>query len=338
MNQRIALVGAGFMAQTHADAWATLRDSHRVSIAWVVSPSERGRWLADRIGAHWTSEIDDVYRDSSVSALDICSPTLTHGRLFVQAVQAGLHVLVEKPLALGIEGLRAIGAAWAARRDGQIAMVGHVARFMGGYRTIRARVDAGAIGLPTSLLTTRYNAPPDWGAWILDEQQSGGAIVDLLVHDFDLANSILGVPRRVRASRYRDGIYEAHVNYRDSAATITGGFGMPVGVPLTSSFFVAGTRGTLRHASSAGIGSGSGDEVVEAVSASGFRTLAVKRSDPFAAQLGYFSDCMRNGTEPTVGTIPDSIRSTTLALAARDSVASGESVDLEAYGVERGNP
>ncbi len=130
----VAILGGGFMGQTHAGAWAALEGRAR-----VVAVSSRTQERAARVAAICAAEaIDDLYAPlerSDVDVVDICLPTPLHREAAERAFAAGKHVLLEKPIALTLEDAEAIVAA--AERAGRLLVVGLVLRFWPEYVELR---------------------------------------------------------------------------------------------------------------------------------------------------------------------------------------------------------
>jgi predicted dehydrogenase len=313
------------MAGVHARAWA--QASTAVSV--VCSPSDRGRELAAGIGARWTPSLDDAIDDPAVTIVDVCTPTPTHPSMIEAGIHGGKHVLVEKPVALDEAGLVRARQAWRTRSPGQILMVAHVLQFFGGYDRIIRSVDEGVIGVLNSLVATRFSEKPSWSTWITDESASGGPLVDLLIHDFDIANRLLGSPVSVRAREVR-GSYAVTVSYQDgSTALVSGGSELPAGTPFSSSIQVTGKQGVLSHrfaASSADAASPGLD--VDQLTASGYERLDGTGDDPFVRQARYFLSCVESGREPVIGGVGSAMMALEVSLAAARSLTSGREEGL----------
>ena len=191
----VAIVGAGFMGATHAQAYASLGERARVKM--VCSPPRARRsgclegWREGRNGHK-----DDLGR-LHIDAVDICVPTMLHREVAEQALSQGKHVLLEKPIALTLQDADAIIEAGEA--SGAILMVGLTLRFWPEYVELARRIEACQLGEPMSISTYRISAPAGWNRWMSDPSRSGGIAVDLLVHDFDQMNRLLGEPQRVLA-------------------------------------------------------------------------------------------------------------------------------------------
>ena len=308
------------MAAVHAQAWADAA----VSVEWVCSPSARGRHFAASIGAKWTSSIDEALDDSRVTIMDVCTPTATHPALIEAGIYAGKHVLAEKPIALDEIGLDRVLEANMSRIPGQILMIAHVVPFFSGYDTILRRVKAGTIGIPGSVVATRFSTTPNWGSWIIDESASGGPVVDLLIHDFDIANRLLGTPTAVTASEYQ-GCYSVTIRYKNGGtAFVTGGSALPAGIPFSSSLEVAGSGGVIAHRYTASIADATiGNGFVDHLTKSGLERIPVAADDPYLRQIRYFLACLNNGQAPVIGSMISASSALAVSRAALRSLTSG---------------
>src|SRR5579871_459942 len=190
---RIGILGSGFMGGTHARAYAKIPG---VVVAAVSSRHlDKAEKLAGEVGARATTDDRTIIDDPTINAISNTLPTHLHPETTVAALKAGKHVLLEKPFAL--TAAECDGMIAAARSGGRILMVAHVLRFWGGYATLIDFVQSGRLGKPISATATRLSQMPGWADWFLNPAESGGAVLDLSVHDFDVLNWLLGVPRSV---------------------------------------------------------------------------------------------------------------------------------------------
>ena len=189
----IAIAGSGAIAEAHLDAYLALGDLARVT-AIVSSDAERGRALAARApGARTVTSVADVTGDPTVDAIDVCGHTLAHGPTACAALDAGKHVLIEKPPAITLEAFDRIDDA--ADRSGRLAMVGQTVRFQPVIDSIIRAVDAGEVGQVSMVHVTWYVAhvwPRAWRGWQLDSAASGGHLIHNGMHSIDLALRLLG--------------------------------------------------------------------------------------------------------------------------------------------------
>jgi predicted dehydrogenase len=154
--------------------------------------------LADRYGiARTTTDWRALAADPGVDAAVVGTPNALHAAQAVAFLEAGKHVLVEKPMAPTLAAADAMVAA--ARRGGAWLMVAHCWRFHPDVRALRARVERGELG---EIVKTRgYGAHAGWGpsGWFTDPTLAGGgALLDMGVHAIDTTRYLLGDPRPVR--------------------------------------------------------------------------------------------------------------------------------------------
>ena len=326
---RIAILGAGFMGQVHAAGWQAVPDARIVTI--YAPSATRAVPLAEASGAHWSSDLDGVLTDPAVDVVDICLPTPEHAPTTLAAHAAGKHVLLEKPIALTAPDAAKVTAI---ATTGPAVMVAHVLRFWPEYVESQRLVAAGAIGRVRSAVATRRQPPPAWSSLFARADLTGGAVVDMLVHDFDALNWILGRPVAVTARgrvNARSGGYDqvqVLIDYADGAsAVVDGGMELPESYPFGSRLEVLGEQGALAyhfHAGGRSFEEGAGINQLSYYPASGpAQVVEVTQADPFQQEIAYFAECVRSGQRPVRVTANDARLALLVALAARDSIAGG---------------
>ena len=320
---RIALLGAGFMADTHARCYETLGDRAQVQVVCGLE-ADRVAGLAARLGAEATGDVETALA-VPVDVVDVCLPTPLHRSMAERALAAGCHVLLEKPIALSLEDADAIGAA--AEASGRVLMVGHVLRFMPEIVELRRVLASGELGRPLSATASRLSAPPDWNDWMLDAERSGGTLVDLAIHDLDVLGELLGPARRVYARAAAGGRHvTALVEHERGDSAVEASHAMPASYPFTARLRVLCERGVLEHRFVAGAGDEVAGDVVSVLGihpADGPAREFSAPGDPWHAQIEHFLDCVENGAEPADGSFAQARAALAVALAARRSTASG---------------
>jgi predicted dehydrogenase len=331
---RIAVLGAGFMGGTHARAW---HDRDDVEIAAIYAHTgNRAQDLADELDSTFTDDLDRIWRDESIEAVDICLPTPTHRPTVDAALAAGKHVLLEKPLAMTVGDGDALIAAFDA--TDRIFMVAHVLRFWPEYVELQRIVASGELGNPVSASTARRQPFPEWSALLKNADQTGGAIFDMLIHDYDAMNWILGKPTSVAANGLinpRSGGYDhaqVLIDYDGGIGMADGGMTQPESYPFTSRLEVLCERGAIEYHFQAG---GRSFEIGEPTNRlTVYREdgdpelLPVEQTDPYANEIGYFIDCVHNGTVAERATPRDAQVALQVGVAALRAVESGERVAL----------
>jgi predicted dehydrogenase len=324
----VAVLGAGFMGSAHTANYKAL--DGRVRVKTVVSRSfDRAARLAETVGAEATTDLDAVLADPEVDAVDVCLPTPVHREATERALGAGKHVFLEKPIALTLEDADAI--LRAADASGRLFMVGLVLRFWPEYVELQRRVASGELGRPLGVATRRLSPPADWAEWFADRSQTGGTAVDLLVHDFDQMNWLLGTPVLVYAREPAPGYVQALVEYEGASGIAEGSMRMPPSYPFSSGIRVDCERGAAEYAFSAAPAEGGGN-IGESLAPPGLRlypgdgepaTVPVESADPWGPEIAYFVTCLERGQEPEQGTGEQAREALRVSLAANRSLVSG---------------
>ncbi|MDT0444479.1 Gfo/Idh/MocA family protein [Streptomyces johnsoniae] len=200
----VGMVGYAFMGAAHSQGWRTVGRAFDLPLSPVLAAvCGRDRAAvsaaADRLG--WAAAETDwralIARDD-VSLVDICTPGDSHAEIAIAALEAGKHVLCEKPLANTVAEAEAMTeAAQAARERGQLAMVGFNYRRVPALALARRLIAEGRIG---TLRHVRVSYLQDWGedpdlplVWRLTKDKAGsGALGDLGAHIVDLAQHLSG--------------------------------------------------------------------------------------------------------------------------------------------------
>ena len=181
---KVGLLGAGRIAGVHATAISGHPDSTLVAVSdYVAANAEK---LATQYGcdAHTTEEI---IADPKIDAVLIATSTDTHSDLIEVAAAAGKAVLCEKPVDLSLDRARACQSNIAGHD--QPVMIGFNRRFDPNFGALKAALDAGEIGKAEILSITSFDPAPPPVAYI---KVSGGLFRDMMIHDFDMANFIMG--------------------------------------------------------------------------------------------------------------------------------------------------
>jgi predicted dehydrogenase len=329
----VAILGAGFMGSAHAANYAALGE--RVRVKWIASRStERAAKIAETVGARVTTDLEEAVRDPEVDAVDVCLPTPMHRRAAEQAFDEGKHLFLEKPIALTLADADAIVAA--AERSGRLFMVGLVLRFWPEYVELQRRLTAGELGRPLAVSTHRLSPPADWNDWMADPVQSGGPAVDLMIHDLDQMNWLLGTPRTVYAREPAPGHIVATVDYDGASGIAEASMRMPRSYPFSSNIRVLCEGGAAEYAFSAAPAEDGGNIGV-ATAARGLRlyreggspeTVPVESADPWGPEIAHFVECIQQGRPPEQGTGEQAREALRVALAANRSLETSRREDV----------
>ncbi len=314
----IAIVGAGFMGQTHAESYSKIGDAEVAAICDV--DESKGRPLAEKTGAEYVEDFSDLL-SRDIDVIDICLPTHLHRRFAVEALESGFNVFLEKPLAVSVEDGEAI--EYAARKSSGLSTVGHVVRFWPGYKELADQIKSGAIGEPRHLLAYRVGPPPGWASWYMDMKRSNGVIFDLGIHDIDYVRWVMGDPKRVFSSAYvGEGVHthgQVLLDYGHAEALCESSWMGSATFPFTTYIEVAGPGG-LAHVDNR-------TNAYRLFGRDGEVTLDPYHEDGYVRELRHFVECVRDGRKPSIG-IEDALQTLKLALAAVRSAQEGAPIQL----------
>ena len=322
---RIGLVGAGYIAESHASAYAARPGAE---IVFVVDPvADKAAGLAARYAARPLTELGPLL-DSDVEVISVCTPSPTHAEIVVAALAAGKHVLCEKPIARSRSDAERI--VEAGRRGPGLLMIGHVSRFEPDHRAAREAVLGGRIGEVRMMSQTIAGEMPDWSeqGWLADPDQSGGPLVDLAIHSFDYLTWVCGArPVRVHAvgASRATGLVDyaiATVRYDNGAlAMVETSWGHPAGHGLELATELSGTGGRITW-DYGGIAVGSVRRAGEPP-----RALSQLGNRGFVAEIAAFLDAVESGG-PSPVPAEEGLLALEVALAAVESLRTRRAVQL----------
>ena len=191
---RVGLLGCGGIGARHATAVGVLKEEMQL-VACCGRDESKVREFAARFGAEPFTDLRRLL-DSQIDLLIVALPPFAHAGQVEQAVAAGVHVLVEKPIALDIP--RAQSMVDAAAKAGVVAACGFMYRFGAAVKRWDAAAKAGETGR-AGLFTGQFHCNALHAQWWRERAKSGGQMVEQLIHIVDLARHQLGEPQSVYA-------------------------------------------------------------------------------------------------------------------------------------------
>ncbi len=211
--KRYAIIGCGALGKMHLANLLRLEeegaDIHLAAVSGAEPESLRTKVKINigeidlsnydfsdcRFYADYRELIDTEKPDFVISAL----PTFLHSELAIYALERGIDVFSEKPMALTLDECDAM--IDAKNKSGSILMIGQCLRFDPMFRKIKEYIDSGCFGKLYRAEFSRYSKLPGWTVnnWILDPKMSGGCVFDMHIHDVDLVNWLFGRPERINA-------------------------------------------------------------------------------------------------------------------------------------------
>lgn len=330
---KVAVLGFGFMGKTHADAYVGLPNCRLVDVGDVRSELFQGWKVPYDVRFH--TDLDHLLQATDADVVDICLPTFLHEEFVTRAAARGLHILCEKPLALGLaEADRMLDAV---RKAGVTFMVAQVVRFFAHYARARDMVRDGTLGNVFFASAARLAAPPRWARWFRDPAKSGGALFDLHIHDLDYLLWLFGAPASVYATGVQSdgGCWDQVVNtlsYADKKLVIEASYRMPAGWPFATSLRLVGEQAALEYQFRV---QGNVDAMDRAQHSFVLypndrppQAIEISDPDPYLREVQYFVDCVDRGEAPALITPEESRMTIAVAEAALHSLTSGQVVNF----------
>jgi len=337
---RAGVVGMGFIGQVHAKGYqategATLAAVCDTDETKLKPASKAAGDIAgldkplDLEGVQLYTDFDRMVSEAKLDAVSIALPTSMHADYTIKSLEAGLNVLCEKPLAPDISQCERITNA--AEKSDKILQVGHCIRFWPQYAKAKETIDSGKYGKVRAADFRRLGSAPvwSWNQWMMDAEKSGGALMDLHIHDSDYVQYVFGMPRAVytRCTKGPSSEYDhivTHYLYDDDRViTAEGSWLMSPSFGFEMSFNVVLQRATI---------------VFDNTRKPAFRICPIDKDaftpevisgDGWLLEIAHFVKAASGQKVPPITTPADSLNSVKLVLAERQSAQSGKVVAIE---------
>lgn len=321
MNERpigVGVLGLGFMGRTHVAAYRSAHDAgfgnKLVAVADRSAELRAGRVVGKAgnldSGAETATFFDtekvrayehpaELLADAEVELVSICTPTETHVDLAIDALAAGKHVLVEKPVAVRAADVERLAAA--ANAASTLCMPAMCVRFWPAYAHLRAAIEDGRHGNVRSATFTRLCPPPGWSRdFYGDSERSGGALVDLHAHDADFVLACFGAPEAVTSTGTLDHLTTLyHYPKGPRHVVAEGGWDLAASCDFRMRFTVTFEGATLDF------------DLARAPEMLCFRGIerepvALDAANGYQLEVRHLLDCIRRGVRPGL-TIDDAL-------------------------------
>jgi predicted dehydrogenase len=208
---KVGLIGLGFMGRGHLDVYLRLEKEgfpvKLVAICDIDSEKFQNKFLPGNLNVgnqkydfsryRLYSNYDEMLEKEQLDYVDIALPTYLHADATIKALNKGMHVLCEKPMALNPQECQAM--IDAAEENDRKLMIGHCLRFWPAYEYLKEVVEEEKFGKVLGGYFFRGGTTPKWSYenWLLRKEKSGGALLDQHIHDIDTINWLFGMPEAV---------------------------------------------------------------------------------------------------------------------------------------------
>lgn len=218
---KIGIIGAGKIAQiAHIPQWQKITEADLVAIC-DIQPST-AEWVAEKYGVQtWTSDPEELFKNQEIEVIDICTDTQSHKQLAIDALSAGKHVIVEKPMASSYaDAMRMVDVA---EKYNRLLMAAMNVRFRKEIITLKSFIEGGDLGeiyLSQASWFRNLDLATAKSHWLLKREISGGGVMmDLGIQMLDAAWWLMGnnKPSCVKAKTYH---HFPNMNVEDTAVSM----------------------------------------------------------------------------------------------------------------------
>jgi len=337
----VAVVGLGYMGVTHLRIYQKIRNARIVAVCDPARLPENGvlRGVAGNIKSDATSlnlgarlkthrELAPLLADPEIDLVDICTPTPAHPAQVIAALQAGKHVLCEKPLARASSDTQKI--LRAARTAKGFLMPAMCMRFWTGWRELKQIIATAKYGRVLSASFRRVSQMPAWGAagtYAGAGADMGGALYDLHIHDTDFIHYLFGRPHSVHSA----GVVSTagainhvvtHYNYPNGPLVHAEASWLHQGA-FSMAFALNFERATIENDSTK-------NTATWLISEPGKKPRETTHCGPdgYEAELRYFVDCIARAAPPETATANDALTTIQICEAEEKSIRTAATVRL----------
>ncbi len=198
---RVGFIGAGGIAGTHIKWLKPVKNVEVIALADPSTDAMDARIAEHELdGCKTFTDYTQMLKMADVDAVSVCTPNWLHYKPTIDALKAGKHVMVEKPMAMNAREAQKMVDAAKAR--GKVLTIGFQMRFRPDTQFVKRAIDEGQLGdiLYTRVQALRRRGIPSWGVFGRKDLQGGGPLIDIGVHCIEMTHYLMGKPKPVAAS------------------------------------------------------------------------------------------------------------------------------------------
>jgi predicted dehydrogenase len=325
-----AVIGFGGLGKVHFGNLSKMENEGTVKIAALcdVEESQFTKKTDTNLGSDNT-ETDlskyNLYTDykkmlakEKLDFIVSAVPTYLHAEVACAAFSAGVNVFSEKPMAISLaDADKMLGAS---EKSGKMLMIGQCLRYWPEYVKLKEYIDSGVYGKIVRADFSRLSSTPlwSWQNWYMDEAKSGGAALDLHVHDVDTVNWLFGPPSAVfgaathNVSKF-DSISTNYI-YDDKTVTAVGDWGFQKDFGFFMKFLARFEKADVEM----------GADGFKVYTADGILTPEIKLGDAYYSEVSDFINCLNENRKSAVNLPESSLATLEIALLEKESALRGE--------------
>ncbi len=332
---KVGVVGLGFFGGMHARVWAQLPQVDLVALS-EIEPGKLREMAATLKVEHAFADYRDLLKDPDISVVDVVVPEVYHTQIVLDALDAGKHVFVEKPIATTVKDAEAIKQK--VQETKRFLMVGHILRFDVRHNMLKKRIKDGLIGDIVSIHTRRTTARAALGKDALKVTKQVHPIVSGSIHDVDLMHwltedtvkKIYAVQRAVVDGKHPDSGYAMLTFKRGAVGLFEIAFTLPEKSPglLDYVITVLGTNGEAKLSGGRGFEFWTENGVIYPDTDFVEPYLDAQIVGPLREELAYFANCVLAGKAPALNTAQDGVNGVKVCLAIVESAEKEQVIEL----------
>jgi predicted dehydrogenase len=214
---KIGIIGSGSIARAHARAYKEIPDQAEIVAVADVVPGRAAQFIADlELPNAWAFEDHRQALQVGLDGVSVCTPNVAHHRTSIDALQAGVNVLTEKPMAVTLD--QAVEMARTAKQTGKILTIGFQPRYDPNMQMVKSLVGSGELGKVYYVETGggRRRGMPG-GTFIRKDLAGAGALADIGCYSLDMAMNAIGYPKPLTVSAYASNYFGTNPKYHKEA-------------------------------------------------------------------------------------------------------------------------
>jgi predicted dehydrogenase len=331
MTIRVGILGLGFMGKCHYETYAKL-SGVKVEAVCDIDPEKRKGHIGhafgniDLTGKQIYKNADELFADKTLDVIDVDLPTFLHAEYTISALQAGKHVICEKPMARTTAEAKSM--ITAAQKTGKKLFLAQCVRFWPAYAKAREIVLSGKYGKVLTARFCRISPKPmwSWDGWLATPARSGLCALDLHVHDADFVQFLFGRPKSVRSVGFSpikgayDHIFTSYDFGDGKLVTAEGAWEYAPGFPFAMTFQIAMEKASLDMTADTKLmlypWKGKPAEV------------KVQAGDGYQHELKHFLHCIRTNTDSDIVTPESAMNSVKMIECELESIKTGKAAPV----------
>lgn len=332
---KYAIIGFGGLGKTHFRSYAEVKEKACTDVKLVALCDIREQMFKEQTATNLDTntisldfsdynvyyDADELLEKEELDFVVTALPTYLHEQMAVKVMKKGIHCFSEKPMAINFE--QAENMLKVSKEMGVKLMIGQCCRYSPKYQLLKELVDTKKYGALLRADFFRIAATPHgWNDWFRDGSKSGGAALDLHVHDVDMINYIFGTPKSVssHATSFKtehDSI-TTYYDYDGAVITATGEWGCPDKYNFTSGFFAKFERAVLEMKNG----------VMTLTTDTEKLSPDIPTTNDKATEVIDFIDCIVNDKASEINPAESTLITTKIALFEKLSADSGKTIEF----------